>query len=219
MWRMLQSSALIAMAVAAASTLGLVTGCRQDMHDQLKLEPLESSPLFSNERGSRDPIAGTVARGQLRADRHLYEGKKPHHELNGVGVETQADQQVDTFPFTVTKSVLLRGQERYDIYCAPCHSRTGKGDGMIVRRGYRKPPPLWDGKIRDATVGHLFDVVTQGFGVMPAYRTQVSVHDRWAIIAYVRALQLAHHAKLSDAPADMRAKLDSDKSNSEGGGG
>jgi mono/diheme cytochrome c family protein len=175
------------------------------MHDQPKLEPLETSSLFGDGRGSRDPVDGTVARGQLNDDRHLYEGRR--EVITEVGSAPQAGSDwVDTFPFEVNRGVLERGRERYDIFCAPCHAKTGAGDGMIVRRGYRRPPELWDEKLRAAPVGLLFDVVTRGFGAMPAYARQIPVRDRWAIIAYLRALQLAHYAELDALPTDEKAR-------------
>lgn len=173
----------------------LLVACRQDMHDQLKLEPLEGSDFFEDGRGSRDPVEGTIPRGHLRADRHMFEGKRS--DLDPETGESK-DQLVAEFPFTVDEEVLLHGQERYNIYCSPCHARTGRGDGMIVQRGFQPPPPLWDEELREAPVGHLYDVITRGLGAMPAYARQIPVRDRWAIVAYVRALQFAHHAKLDE---------------------
>ena len=169
-------------------------GCRQDMHDQPKLQPLEQSTFFLDEQGSRVPVAGTVARGDLRDDALLYTGK--------VG-----EEDADVFPFRVDERVMARGQERFNIYCSPCHGRTGLGDGMIVRRGLRRPPSLGDNRLRQAPVGHFFDVITNGFGSMPDYASQIKPADRWAISAYVRALQLSAHATLDDVPAGERARL------------
>jgi mono/diheme cytochrome c family protein len=170
-------------------------GCRQDMHNQPKYIPLRESTFFADERSARPVVAGTVARGQLRDDLLLYTGK-----LNG------ADAPV--FPFPIDDAVLRRGRERFDIYCSPCHARTGEGDGMIVRRGYRRPPSFHDDRLRTVPVGHFFDVMTNGFGAMPDYAAQVRAEDRWAIAAYIRALQLSAHASLDDVPAADRAKLD-----------
>ena len=166
------------------------------MHDQPKYEPLEASSFFVDGRSERPLVPGTVPRGAdlLRADDHLYTGK-----IGGI--------DVDTFPFPVSASVLGRGEERYAIYCTPCHGAIGDGDGMIVRRGYRRPPSFHDERLRQAAVGHYFDVMTNGFGAMPDYAAQVRVRDRWAIVAYIRALQLSQHATLADVPAEARARL------------
>jgi mono/diheme cytochrome c family protein len=164
------------------------------MHDQPKYIPLRESTFFSDARSARPVIPGTVARGQLRDDTLLYTGKVDN-----------ADATV--FPFAIDDKLMARGRGRFDIYCAPCHSRTGTGDGMIVRRGYRHPPSLHLDRLREAPVGHFFDVITNGFGAMPDYATQIKAEDRWAIIAYVRALQLAAHATVADVPAAERDKL------------
>jgi mono/diheme cytochrome c family protein len=181
--------------LCAAIVLLTMAGCRQDMHDQPKYIPLRESTFFTDTRSARPVVAGTVARGQLREDTLLYTGK-----VNGA--------DATTFPFAVDEKAMARGRERYDIYCAPCHGRTGAGDGMIVRRGFRVPPTLHQDRLRDSPVGHFFDVITNGFGAMPDYATQIKAEDRWAIIAYVRALQLAQHAPLSAVPPDRRSELD-----------
>ena len=181
--------------LCAAIVLLTMVGCRQDMHDQPKYIPLRESTFFTDTRSARPVVAGTVARGQLREDTLLYTGK-----VNGA--------DATTFPFAVDEKAMARGRERYDIYCAPCHGRTGAGDGMIVRRGFRVPPTLHQDRLRDSPVGHFFDVITNGFGAMPDYATQIKAEDRWAIIAYVRALQLAQHAPLSAVPPDRRSELD-----------
>ena len=172
----------------------LVTGCRQDMHDQPKYTPLRESTFFADSRSARPLVEGTVARGQLRDDDLLYTGK-----MNG--------QDATVFPAPVTAQTLARGRERFDIYCSPCHGRTGQGDGMVVLRGYRRPPTFHQDRLRDAPVGHFFDVITNGFGAMPDYASQVRVEDRWAIIAYVRALQLSEHATLGDVPPQERDRI------------
>lgn len=171
----------------------LAAGCRQDMHDQPKYEPLEASTFFPDGQASRPIVEGTVARGQLREDEHLYTGK--------VG-----GQPAETFPFAITRPIVDRGQERYDIYCAPCHDRVGNGLGMIVRRGYRQPPSLHIDRLRQAPPGHLYDVIANGFGAMPDYRVQIRPEDRWAIVAYIRALQLSQHATESDAATRQTAR-------------
>jgi mono/diheme cytochrome c family protein len=175
--------------------------CRQDMHDQPKYIPLRESSFFGDARSARSVVAGTVARGQLRDDPLLYTGK-----TSAAGGAAGADATM--FPFAIDDKLMARGRERFDIYCSPCHGRTGMGDGMIVRRGYRRPPTYHQDRLRDAPVGHFFDVITNGFGAMPDYATQIRAEDRWAIIAYVRALQLAQHAAIADVPPDRRAELD-----------
>src|SRR5207253_2502607 len=162
--------------------------CRQDMHDQPKYIPFRQSSFFPDQRSARPIVAGTVPRGQLRDDPLLYTGK-----IDG------ADATV--FPFPIDDTVMARGHERFDIFCSPCHGRTGQGDGMVVRRGYRHPPTYHQDRLRDAPVGHFFDVITNGFGAMPDYAAQIRPDDRWAIIAYVRALQLSEHATINDAPS------------------
>jgi mono/diheme cytochrome c family protein len=169
-------------------------GCRQDMHDQPKYTPLRGSTFFNDGRSARPVIAGTVARGQLREDALLHTGK-----VNG--------EDATVFPFAIDAPLMARGQERYDIFCAPCHGRTGIGDGMVVRRGYRRPPSFQDERIRSAPVGHFYDVMTNGFGAMPDYATQITARDRWAIVAYIRALQLAGHATVADVPEAERESL------------
>jgi mono/diheme cytochrome c family protein len=174
----------------------LLAGCRQKMADQPRYEPLGRSTFFDDERAARPLVEGTVARDHLRTDEHLYQGK-------------QRGNLVDTFPFPVTLAVLSRGRERYDIFCSPCHDRVGTGQGMIVRRGYRPPPSMHIERLRQAPAGHFFDVMTSGFGVMPDYRQQIRPEDRWAIAAYIRALQFSQHATVADVPVDQRQQLES----------
>ena len=169
-------------------------GCRQDMHNQPKYIPLRESTFFSDARSARPIVAGTVARGHLEDDELLYTGK-----LNGT------DSAM--FPFAIDSRVMARGQERFNIYCSPCHGRAGLGDGMVVRRGYRAPPSFHQDRLRAAPAGHFFDVITNGFGAMPDYAAQIRAEDRWAIVAYVRALQLSEHATVNDVPPDERQKL------------
>jgi mono/diheme cytochrome c family protein len=170
------------------------SACRQDMHDQPKYIPLRESTFFTDSRSARPLVEGTVARGHLRDDELTYTGK-----VNG--------QDATVFPAPVDARMMARGRERFDVYCAPCHGRTGQGDGMVVRRGYRRPPSLHLDRLRGAPVGHFFDVITNGFGAMPDYATQIRVEDRWAIIAYVRALQLSAHATLDDVPSPERDRI------------
>jgi hypothetical protein len=195
MRRLLATSVLL---VAGALS---VSGCRQDMHDQQKLEPLEATPFFADGRGSRQPAEGTVARGQLHEDRHYWEGR---YAADGTG---PAGEPVDSFPMPVTREMLARGRERYDIYCTPCHSRTGEGDGMIVRRGFQRPPTFHSDTLRNQKVGHLFEVIGKGLGAMPPYAAQIPVPDRWAIVAYLRALQRSQQATIDDVPPAERAGL------------
>jgi mono/diheme cytochrome c family protein len=174
------------------------SACRRDMQDQPKYIPLRESTFFADARSARPLVAGTVARGHLQDDTLLYAGK-----VGG------ADATM--FPFAVDAQRLARGRERFDIYCSPCHGRTGNGDGMIVRRGYKRPPTYHDDRLRQSPVGHYFDVITNGFGAMPDYAVQLTAEDRWAVIAYIRALQLSEHASLTDAPDSERARLDRER--------
>ena len=174
--------------------LATTTACRQDMHDQPRYEPLEKSTFFADQRASRPAVEGTVARGQLHLDQHLYAGK-----IDGA--------LATTFPMPVTKAVLLRGQERFNIFCAPCHSRVGDGRGMIVQRGFRQPESFHIPRLREAPPGYFFDVITNGFGAMYSYASRVPVEDRWAIAAFIRALQLSQNAALEDVPAEERRQL------------
>jgi mono/diheme cytochrome c family protein len=179
----------------AALLLCLAAGCRQDMHDTPRYEPLEASTFFGDGRGSRALVANTVARGTLREDEHLYAGK-----IDG--------QLADTFPMPVTADVMARGRERFNVFCSPCHGRTGQGNGTVVQRGFRAPPSFHEERLRTAPAGYFFDVMTHGFGAMSDYAAQVPVADRWAIAAYVRALQFSQRATVADVPAERRGALD-----------
>jgi cytochrome c553 len=182
--------------LVALAALGLtLVACRQDMHDAPRLEPLEASTFFTDGRASRLPVANTVARGLLREDEHLYQGK-----IDG--------ELTDIFPMPVTAEVMARGRERFNVFCSPCHGRTGQGNGMIVQRGFRAPPSFHEERLREAPVGYFFDVETNGFGAMQDYASQVAVEDRWAIAAYIRALQFSQRAAIGDVPPDRRADLD-----------
>ncbi len=180
--------------VSFVSAALVLSGCRQDMHDQPKYIPLRESTFFTDARSARPLLEGTIARGHLHDDELLYGGK-----VNG--------RDATMFPFRVDAAVMARGRERFDIYCSPCHGRTGQGDGMVVRRGYRRPPSMHQDRLRDAPVGHFFDVMTNGFGAMPDYAAQIKAEDRWAIAAYVRALQLSEHATVADVPVSERDKI------------
>jgi mono/diheme cytochrome c family protein len=172
-----------------------LAACRQDMHDAPRYEPLEASTFFTDGRGSRTLVANTVARGMLREDEHLYQGK-----IDG--------QLTDSFPMPVTAEVMARGRERFNVFCAPCHGRTGQGNGMVVQRGFRAPPSFHEERLRTAPVGYFFDVQTNGFGAMADYAAQVPVADRWAIAAFIRALQFSQRATVGDVPPERRAELD-----------
>jgi cytochrome c553 len=180
-------------AVIALACLALA--CRQDMHDAPRYEPLEASGFFASGGSARTLVANTVPRGFLREDELLYTGK-------------ESGQFANVFPMPVTPAVMARGQERYNVFCSPCHGRTGTGNGMIVQRGFRQPPSYHEQRLREAPAGYFFDVMTNGFGAMQDYASQVPVADRWAIAAYIRALQLSQGANVADVPADRRADLD-----------
>jgi len=164
------------------------------MHDQPKYQPLERSAFFEDGRASRPLAAGTIAQGHLRDDELLYTGKL-------------GDNPAPVFPFPVTVDVLKRGQERFNIYCAPCHDRIGTGLGMVVRRGMRRPPSYHIDRLRESPPGYFYDVITNGFGAMSDYSAQIEPRDRWAIVAYIRVLQRSQHATLSDVPQEKRAEL------------
>jgi mono/diheme cytochrome c family protein len=172
----------------------LVAACRQDMHDQPKYQPFERNKFFADQRASRPLVPGVVARGHLDEDQVFFTG-------------VSAAGPVATNPLPVTRDLLLRGQERFNIYCSPCHDRVGAGDGMIVQRGYKQPPTLHSDRMRTLPDGYFFQVMTNGFATMPSYAPQVTAADRWAIVAYIRALQYSQHASLADLPESERAKL------------
>jgi Cytochrome C oxidase, cbb3-type, subunit III len=176
--------------------LMVLAGCRQDMHDQPRYEPLEPSTFFADGRSSRPLVEGTVARGSLRLDELLYTGK-----VDG--------ELSEAMPFPVTRELLGRGQERYSIYCTPCHDHVGNGQGMIVQRGLRPPPSFHIERLRAAPIGHFFDVITNGYGAMANYAVEVATADRWAIAAYIRALQLSQHAEVAELPEADRRRLES----------
>ncbi len=180
--------AIVAMSVA-------LVACRQDMHDAPRYEPLEASAFFASGGSARTLLPNTVPRGYLREDELLYTGK-----VSG--------QFANAFPSPVTATVMARGQERFNVFCSPCHGRTGMGNGMIVQRGFRQPPSFHEQRLKDAPAGYFFDVMTNGFGAMQDYSAQVPVADRWAIAAYIRALQLSQGATVADVPAERRGDLD-----------
>jgi len=163
-----------------------VAACRQDMHDQPKYLPLRPSRFFADGRSARPRLEDTVARGET---------------------ETVVAQDA-TLPVPMTKALLVRGRERFDIYCSVCHDRVGSGGGMIVERGFKRPPSFHIDRLRQAPDGHFYSAITNGFGVMPSYATSIFPADRWAIVAYIRALQLSQHATLADVPPSERARLE-----------
>ncbi len=165
-----------------------------DMYDEQRYEPLEASSFYDNGSSARPLVAGTVARGDLREDEALYTGK-------------QDGKLVEELPMEVDRDLLVRGQERFNIYCSPCHSRVGDGFGMIVERGFRRPPSYHIDRLRQAPVGHFYDVISNGFGAMPSYASRVEPHDRWAIVAYIRVLQRSQNARLADVPQDQRDQI------------
>jgi mono/diheme cytochrome c family protein len=232
----------------------VVVGCRQDMQDQPKYQPLEPiEPLGSitDGRASRPLVEGTVARGQLREDVEFYTGKtaqasqsagtaaavQPVQQTTGAlapqqapeaspgpaqapavtaaqgqassgGANTSFQGFVTVFPMPITRELLDRGEERYNITCSVCHGRTGLGDGMVARRGFKRPPSLHDERLRNAPPGYFFDVITNGFGAMPDYASQITAQDRWAIVAFIRALQLSRQGSIADVPPAEREKLE-----------
>ena len=171
-------------------------GCelRQAMYDQEKYEPLEASAFFADGLSFRSQVDGTVARGQLMLDEHFYQGK-----IQG--------QLAETLPVAVDRQLLERGQERYNIFCAPCHGQTGAGNGMIVQRGLKQPLTFHQQRLREVPVGHFYDVITNGFGVMYSYASRISVADRWAIVAYIKVLQLSQNLEFDQLPAEDQRQL------------
>jgi len=168
------------------------------MYDNGRIKPYEESPFASRSMSARQLPNGTIARGHLKTDEHLYAGKQ-----NG--------KLATTFPKAVTAQMVQRGRTRFDIYCSVCHGYVGLGDGTVVKRGFTKPPSFHEERLRTSPPGHFFDAITNGFGQMPSYATQIKTEDRWAIVAYIRALQLSQNATIADVPEDKRATLQEDK--------
>jgi mono/diheme cytochrome c family protein len=177
---------LAALSLALVSVVA-VSGCRQDMHNQPKYRPLRGTAFFADGASARPQIEGTIARGTLRENDAFFTGK------TGTAL-------VRELPFKVDEGAVSRGQERYNIFCAPCHDATGTGRGMVVQRGYKQPPSFHEDRLRNIEAGHFFDVMTNGFGSMPDYRMQLSARDRWNVVAYIRALQLSQRAATTDIP-------------------
>lgn len=198
----------------------VVSSCRQDMHDQPKLKTYR-------EGADRAPVEGTVPRGALKDDVFAPKATPAPAGAAATAASAPAGAPVapikvsDDFPFAITAEVLGRGQSRFNIYCAPCHSMLGDGNGMIVQRGFRKPPSYSEDRLRNSPASHFYDVMTNGFGAMPSYSDKISPEDRWKVAAYIRALQLSQRANVNDVPAADRAKLDAPaegKSGAEHGG-
>ncbi len=189
--------------VGSLSAIAFLAGCRQDMHNQPKFIPQRGTTFYADGRSVRPQVENTVARGQLHADTYLYTGM-----IGG--------KEGDMMPFPVTDRVMERGQERYNLYCTPCHSRVGNGKGMIVQRGYKQAADYHDAKRMAQPIGHYFNVMSHGYGAMPDYAAQLTVPDRWAVAAYIRALQLSQAAKLSDVPAGQHVEKLSDIAVDEG---
>jgi hypothetical protein len=175
--------------VTLLALFAISSACRLDMQVQPRVNPLAKSDFFPDQRSARPPVEGTVARGELHGDTYFYTGK--------IG-----NTPGDYMPFPVTREVLDRGRERYNIFCAPCHSRVGDGNGFVPSRGFaRKPPSFHIPRLQKAPVGYFYDVITEGFGIMPDYSSQIPARDRWDIVSYVRALQLSQNATMADVPA------------------
>lgn len=174
--------------------LSVFSGCQQEMAYQPSYAPLEENPFFQDGAASRKLIAGTVSRGNLKADDALHTGK-----VNG--------EFVSEFPISITEEVIRRGQNRFQIYCSPCHSQLGDGNGMIVQRGVKRPPSFHEERLTTAPVGHFYDVITNGFGQMYSY-DHIPVTDRWAIVSYVRTLQIAHQGTIDDVPQELKAQME-----------
>ena len=182
-------------AALVALLLVPTAGCRQDMHDKPALEPYEVSDFFADGRGDRMPIEGTIARGLLETDAAFYTG------LAG-------DAFVTELPLDLSKELLERGHQRFDIFCSPCHDRVGNGRGMIVRRGFKQPTSFHDPRLRAQPLGYFFDVMSRGFGEMSSYAPVLRAEDRWAVAAYIRALQWSQRVPLADLEPSVRAEIE-----------
>jgi len=172
----------------------VVASCRQDMHDQPRYEPYEGNASYADGRGDRPQVEGTIARGQLALDQLFHTGKED-------------EEFAARFPFPVTAEVLERGRERYDIYCAVCHDRTGYGKGMAVQRGFRQPASFHEDRLRESPPGYFYDVITNGFGSMYDYADRIAPRDRWSIVGYIRALQASQNVPVDTLPESVRMRL------------
>jgi cytochrome c553 len=175
----------------------LLAGCRQDMNDQPVIEPFEASTIFDDSSGSRPIQEGTVARGHLHQNRELYTGL------------TVDDEMVTELPVTVTRELLLNGQSKFDTFCSPCHGRAGNGLGMIVRRGFKQPASFHEQRLLQQPVGYFYTVISNGFGEMSSYASQIAPRDRWAIVAYLRTLQWSREVPLQSLPEEVRSRAES----------
>jgi mono/diheme cytochrome c family protein len=185
------------LALGLALVLALIaTGCRQNMHNQARLKTNGESDFFADGHAARPIPANTVARGQLRENVAVATG------LGADGLP------VTEIPLPVNRELLVRGHQRFNVFCAPCHGQLGDGKGMIVQRGFKQPVSFHDPRLRESAVGYFFNTMTEGFGQMPSYASQIPVEDRWAIAAFVRALQYSQNASLADLTAEEKAKLD-----------
>lgn len=218
--------------VGAFCLLSIGCGVRFDMQDQPRYKTYKKSDFFADKRGSRDKVLGTVARGQLNENKGFYTGKIDNPDPNvqvqtttnaaGNTIVTSFPNDIDEFPIPVTKELVERGQERYNIHCIVCHGPVGNGDGMIVRRGFSPPPTYHDDRLRNAPVGHFFDVITNGWGKMSSYSYAIQPADRWAIVAYIRALQVSQNPEeiqkmSSKTESNSAPPKSSDKTETHGG--
>jgi Cytochrome C oxidase, cbb3-type, subunit III len=194
----LRTSLSFAVAALAAGLALAMGACQPAMTDQPRLDPLEATSFFEDGRSARPRVEGTVARGELFQDTLLYTGK-----VNG--------QLSEALPFAVTRPVLERGRERYEIFCQPCHGSLGNGNGIIPQRGFAHPPSFHSPRLRAMAPGYFFDVITNGFGSMTSYKDRVPPPDRWAIVGYIRALQLSQNAGIDDVPEDERRRLEEER--------
>lgn len=183
-----------------------LAGCRQDMQDEPRFKPLAESDFYPDLRSARDPMPGTIARGQFHEDTYFYTGM--------VG-----NKPGDYMPFPVTEEVLDRGRQRFDVFCTPCHSRMGDGNGTVVQRGYSQPPSYHTDRLRKAPLGYFFTVITNGYGAMPDYAAQIPARDRWSIVAYIRALQLSQDATMADVPPGQKVPSEPPKFRGDPGSG
>ncbi|MEO6589316.1 MAG: cytochrome c [Pyrinomonadaceae bacterium] len=204
-------------------TFLFATSCRYDMQDQPRYKAYKQSDFFSDGKAMRDPVEGTVARGQLRENKAFWTGKKENPD-SAAQVQTTTDAKGNTLvssfpndlekiPVPVTEELVNRGQQRFNIYCIVCHGAVGNGDGMVVRRGYPQPPTYHDDRLRNAPDGHFFDVITNGWGKMNSYGSQIPAADRWAIVAYIRALQISQRPENN---LTMNSNTGSSSTNSSG---
>lgn len=185
----------LAVAMVCCPHLVVLAGCKQKMSEQPRAETYEKAEFFSDQVSARSLAEGAIPRGHMPQETELHTGKRDGTFVNG-------------FPMRLNEQLLLRGRDRFNAFCAPCHDRAGTGRGIVVQRGFRAPESFHTARLRDLSEGYLFDVVTSGFGRMPAFSTQLGLRDRWAVVAYVRALQLSQNATLADVPAESRATLE-----------